>query len=324
MSATAESVGHAIPGREALEAFAAEVGASGPVVIVGGRTQWDVGGPADPTAREVKAPAGVVAFEPEEMIVRCGAGTTVAELDAVTGERGQFVALDAHSPAATVGGVLAVGRSGPRRLRYGPVRDTLLEARYVSAEGQLVRAGGPLVKNVTGFDICRLLVGSLGTVGLMGQVVLRCQPRPEAARWLVADPAATGADPFEVRRRLHRPSSILWDGTRTWVLLEGHPADVEAETLTLGGGWSEVDDGPTLPRDARRSLRPRALADLATKLTPGSFVAEVGVGTVHLDATAAPLLPRPEPSPEVAALNRRVKEQLDPTGRLNPGRDIYA
>src|SRR4029077_12080729 len=120
---------------------------------------------------------------------------------------------------ATVGGVLAVGRSGIRRLGYGPVRDTLLEARYVSAEGRRVKAGGPVVKNVSGFDLCRLLVGSLGTLGLLAQVVLRCRPLPAVSRWL-----AGGADPFDLLGRLYRPSSILWDGTTTWVLLEGHAA----------------------------------------------------------------------------------------------------
>ncbi|MEJ7585628.1 MAG: FAD-binding protein [Acidimicrobiales bacterium] len=107
----------------------------------GGRTQWDVGGALEPGTRSVRAPAGVVAFEPAEMTVRVGAGATVVDLDLALAEQGQCVALPAW-PGATVGGVLAVGRSGLRRLGYGPVRDTLLEARVVSAEGRLVKAGG--------------------------------------------------------------------------------------------------------------------------------------------------------------------------------------
>src|SRR5207247_4197918 len=103
---------------------------------------------------------------------------------------------------ATVGGVLAVGRSGLRRLRFGPIRDVLLEARYVSAEGRLVKAGGPTVKNVSGFDLCRLLVGSLGTLGLLAEVVLRCRPLPAESRWLAGE-----ADPLGLLRRPYRPSS---------------------------------------------------------------------------------------------------------------------
>ena len=285
-----------------LTAFAAEVGDAGPVAPVGGRTQWDVGGAPAPGVREVRAPAGIVAYEPAEMTVRVRAGTTVAELDAALDEHGQMVTLDPRSPTqATVGGVLAVGHSGLRRLRWGPVRDTVLEARYVSAEGRVVKSGGPVVKNVSGFDLCRLLVGSLGTLGVLAEVVLRVQPRPRTAQWLTAE----GVDPFELRRRLHRPSSILWDGLRTWLLLEGHPADVAAETPA---GFVACDGPPLLP-SYRTSLRPSALPALT-----GDFVAEVGVGTVHVDAPPAPRAVDP--------LHRRVKELFDPTGRLNPGRHV--
>lgn len=294
----------------ALEAFADDVGGDGPVAAVGGRTQWEVGGAVTAGTREVRAPAGISAYEPAEMVVRCGAGTTVADLDAALGEHGQTVALP-DWPGATVGGVLAVGRSGVRRLRLGPVRDTLLEARYVSAEGRLVKAGGPVVKNVSGFDLCRLLVGSLGTIGLLAQVVLRVVPRPATSVWFRRE----GADPFDVRHRLHRPSSILWDGATTWVLLEGHAADVRAELASIPGAWAETDGPPALPTGGRLSVRPAELRGLT-----GAFVAEVGVGIVH---TADPVAPRPL-SPAVAELNRRIKATFDPAGRLNPGRVVAA
>src|SRR5437879_2028902 len=142
------------------------------------------------------------------MIVRVRAGTPVAELDAVLAEGGQMVPLDPMEPErATVGGVLAVGHSGLRRLRYGPLRDTVLEARFVSGEEKLVKAGGPVVKNVSGYDLCRLLVGSLGTLGFIGEVVLRTFPRPPVSQWFAGQ-----SDPAEVRKRLYRPATILWDG----------------------------------------------------------------------------------------------------------------
>jgi FAD/FMN-containing dehydrogenase len=156
----------------ALAAFADEVGTHGHVVPVGGGTHWAAVG----EGRRVRAPAGVVAYEPAEMTVRVRAGTTVAELDAVLAEHGQMVPLDPADPTrATVGGVLAEGVSGIRRLRWGPVRDTVLEVRYVSAEGRVVKSGGPVVKNVSGFDLCRLMVGSRGTLGVLAEVVLRVQ-----------------------------------------------------------------------------------------------------------------------------------------------------
>jgi glycolate oxidase FAD binding subunit len=282
-------------GLTALEAFAADVGppSAGPVTCVGGRTQWTVGGAVDPAAREVRAPAGVVEFVPAEMIVRCGAGTTVAELDAALAPAGQTVALPDRT-GATVGGVLAVGHSGLRVLGWGPVRDVLLEARFVSARGELVKAGGPVVKNVSGFDLCRLLVGSLGTLGFLGEVVLRCRPRPAVSRWF----AGRVDDPFAVTSALYRPAAVLSDGSTTWVLLDGHGEDVDAQRRDVLApvGFGEVDGPPPLTPDVRVAVAPGRFADPS---------ARAGV------------------DPAVAELNRRVKANFDPTGRLNPGREVW-
>lgn len=290
----------------ALDDFAAEVGTSDPVTVVGGGTQWDVGGPPAAGVREVRAPAGVAWVRPDEMTACCGAGTSVADLDAALGEHGQWVALPAWN-GATVGGVLAVGHSGLRRLGYGPARDTVLQVRYVSAEGKVITAGGPTVKNVSGYDLCRLLVGSLGTLGLLGEVLVRTRPRPAVSQWL-----AGSADPFALRRKLHAPVSLLWDGTTTWVLLEGNAGDVEAQAAL--SGLDPVDGPPALPPH-RWSVPPEAFSALR-----GTFVAEVGVGVVH----HADPQPRRVIEPGIVELNRRLKLEFDPTSRLNPGRDPLA
>jgi glycolate oxidase FAD binding subunit len=322
-----------------LSSFTEAVGLEGPVCVVGGRTQWTLGGLPAPGTREVTAPAGVVSHQPDEMIVRVRAGTTVADLSAALLRSGQMVPLDPSTPdRATVGGVLAAGQSGCRRLRYGPVRDTLLEARFVSAEGRLLKAGGPVVKNVTGYDLCRLLVGSLGTLGLLAEVVLRCQPVPAVSAWYrVAD-----ADPFDLARRLYRPSSVLWDGTEVWVLLEGHPDDVAGQAtvvlggtvpescaaLPAGGGWSNRDGGPARGDVPFEPARLSLTAAQLRRLPPGGgWWAEIGVGTVHAGhpaevAAAVGAVWPPPPAPAVAALNREVKARFDPTGRLNPGRQV--
>jgi glycolate oxidase FAD binding subunit len=332
--------------RGEVDAAAAAIGevvrASAVVVPVGGRTHWDVGGPA-PHGAEVRAPSGVVAYDPGELTVTVGAGTGVGFLRSVLGGAGQECPLDPRSPDATVGGTIAAGLSGHRRLRLGPLRDRVLEVRFVVGDGRHVKGGGPTVKNVTGFDLPRLLVGSLGTLGVLTQVTLRCQPVPADAAW--SEPAPL--DPFAARRRLHEPSCIWWDGGTTTVLVEGHPADVDAEFAALGVGRSAPGWAPAWPegpRRARASVAPGALAGLGPSLAAIAglrWVAEVGVGTVHLAADhAAPLAEAaaavaaaggwtqreagepafPPPALPDAAIHRRLRDAVDPLGRLNPGR----
>ncbi len=287
-----------------LAAFAAAVGPDDPVTITGlGTRAGPVAG-----ARVVRPPAGIEWIAPEEMTVACGAGTPVAELDAALAACGQRVSLP---EGGSVGGALAVGRSGIRRLGDGPARDALLQARVVTSDGVVAKAGGPTVKNVSGFDLCRLLVGSHGTLAFVGDVILRTWPRPACSSWFGGE-----VDPFVVRRALYRPTAILWDGTATWVWLEGHPDDVAAQASIVG--LAEVDGPPPLPTGGRRSLPPADLRGLDGE--HGRFVAEVGVGVVHTELAVdpAPL------DPIVAGLHDRLKAAFDPRRRLNPGRTVAA
>ena len=284
-----------------LTEFAEEIGADGPITIAGLATR---GGPVD-GVRPVMAPVGIDRFTPDEMTVECGAGTTMEELDGALAAAGQTVAIP---PTGTVGGALAVGHSSVRRLGYGPVRDTLLQAHYVSAAGEIVKAGGPTVKNVSGFDLCRLLVGSCGTLGFLGDVILRTRPIAAYEQWFTS-----ADDPDALLRSLYRPVSILWDGDLAWILLCGHPDDVaeQADAHGLAPG----DPPPTLPSGGRWSVPPREIRSLVGS---GRFVAEVGVGIVH---HARPAPERPV-DPAVAELHRRLKVRFDPAGRLNPGVDV--
>lgn len=294
-----------------LEQFAREVGPAdaGPVWVQGHGTRRR----APDGVRVVSAPGGITSLRADEMVVECGAGTTVEELQEVLAEVGQYANLPSTG-GGTVGGALATGVSDIRRLGRGAVRDSVLRVRFVGHDGELVTAGGSTVKNVSGFDLSRLLVGSWGTLGFFGEVLLRTRPLPRSSTWFALE-----ADASEIRRLrtcLYRPAALLWNGSEARLCLEGHPDDVAAtvsdlrrhsRSTLLESAIPELADFPY-----RWSVSPRHIEDVVTQ---GSCWAEVGVGTVHHRRPA----PVREASPAIRDIETRLRKAFDPEGRLNPG-----
>lgn len=141
------------------------------------------------TTVEMSALAGVLEYEPGEFTFTALAGTRLSEVQALLAEHGQYLPFDPPlaEHGATLGGTVASGLSGPGRYRYGGVRDFILGVRWVNAEGQVVRGGGKVVKNAAGFDFPKLMVGSLGQLGLLVEVTFKVFPRPEAYATLRRD-----------------------------------------------------------------------------------------------------------------------------------------
>ena len=190
-----------------------------------------------------------------DLIAVVGAGMPLAKLNAALAGARQQLALDPPfvDEGATVGGIVAANDAGPRRLRYGAPRDLVLGMTVVLADGTVARTGGKVVKNVAGFDLARLFTGSLGTLGLIAEIVLRLHPLPERSRTLrVSGPLASlAALAWALGDSPVAPSAVdLADGA-LWVRCEGRPQAVAARAdaachLAAAHGADEVEllDGP--------------------------------------------------------------------------------
>ncbi len=153
------------------------------VIPLGGRNHAGIGNLPErfDLTLDVSRLSQVVEFEPADLTITCQAGITLGALREATGAAGMVVPFDPALPGgATVGGVLAGALSGSARMSLGPPRDFTIGLRVVTADGKLTRAGGKVVKNVAGYDLCKLYIGSLGTLGVIVESTFKTVPLPQA------------------------------------------------------------------------------------------------------------------------------------------------
>lgn len=308
---------------------------------------------------DTRAWRGIVSYEPTELVVVARAGTPLAELEAALKEKGQCLPFEPphFGPDATVGGMVAAGLSGPRRSAVGAVRDYVLGVKLIDGKGELLAFGGQVMKNVAGYDVPRLMAGSLGTLGLLTEVSLKVLPLPMAGmtlRFAMGEAEALkklnewGGKPLPVA------ASVWHDGALT-VRLAGAVAAVRAARATLGGDevadagafWQSVREhthaffagdaplwrlsvasvtpplhsaGPTLIEwgGALRWLRGDLDADALRDVAAGAG----GHATLFRgDAAAKAAVGAFQPlSPVLARIHRNLKQAFDPNAVFNPGR----
>jgi len=312
---------------------------------------------------------GIVAYEPTELVVVARAGTPLAELEATLAEKGQCLPFEpphfataavlgaTPGGAATVGGMVAAGLSGPRRAAVGAVRDYVLGVKMIDGKGELLSFGGQVMKNVAGYDVPRLMAGSLGTLGVIAEVALKVLPVPVAertVRFAMSEADALkqlntwGGQPLPIA------ASVWLDGALT-LRLAGAAAAVEAAHSALGGDevgdarafWTAVREqtlpffsgneplwrlsvastspplglsGPTLIEwgGALRWLRgDQGAEQMRTVATRAGGHATLFRGSEALKAASGVFQPL---SPVLAQIHRRLKHAFDPHGIFNPGR----
>jgi glycolate oxidase FAD binding subunit len=222
------------------------------VAVAGGGTLHGMGFPpsGDDLTLDTTALKKIVAYHPRDLVVAVQGGVTLRGLATRLKKEGQFIPFDAPRPArATVGGTLAAGWLGPRRHRFGRPRDLIVGSTLALADGSLARAGGMVVKNVAGYDMSRLYVGSFGTLGVLVQANLKTLPRPAAARAFLAPlPEGTRSRAFAQLRGLPaEPSAALW--------IDGYEKEISGEPGAEGRLFVLLESSEALLERATRDLR---------------------------------------------------------------------
>ena len=188
---------------------------------------------------DLRSYQGIVDYEPSELVLTARCGTPLSRIEAALSERGQFLAFEppAFGGDPTIGGIVAAGLSGPRRMQAGAVRDFVLGATLLDARGELLRFGGQVMKNVAGFDVSRLLCGSLGILGIITEVSLKVLPLPraeETLRFELSQKAAIEA--FNRWNGQPLPiSGAAWSTGTAYLRLSGAASAVRAAHERLGG-----------------------------------------------------------------------------------------
>src|SRR5712691_6760308 len=174
---------------ELRDAVASALAAEEPVEIVGGGSKCGLGRPLQtPHVLDLSRLSGIREYAPSELVLTAGAATPLGEIEHALDEAGQMLAFEppdwrglfgTEDTSPTLGGILACNLAGPRRIKAGAARDHFLGFRGVSGRGEIFKAGGKVVKNVTGYDLCKLMAGSHGTLAALEEVTVKVLPRPE-------------------------------------------------------------------------------------------------------------------------------------------------
>jgi glycolate oxidase FAD binding subunit len=342
--------------REVRERVTAAHHARKPLRLVGAGTKDFYGERLEGEPLDLRTYRGIVDYEPSELVLTARCGTPLSEIEQALAERGQFLAFEppALGGDPTIGGVIAAGLSGPRRMYVGAARDFVLGATLLGADGELLRFGGQVMKNVAGFDVSRLLCGSMGVLGVITEVSVKVLPRPRAEETLRFSMSARDAvEAFNRWAGQPLPiSGASWFEGTAWLRLSGAAPAVRAACERLGGEHVDTTSAQewwNALRHCRHSFfnsgtvwRLSLPSTVAPLDLPGELLIDWGgalrwyggdlrdanVRAAAVAAGGTALCWRgPAPNgrfhplePTVAAIHRRLKQRFDGHGIFNPGR----
>jgi glycolate oxidase FAD binding subunit len=327
--------------------------------IRGGGTKDWYGQRLEGEILDTRGYSSIVDYEPTELVITARCGTPLADIEAALAERNQMLAFEPphFGAGATFGGAIAAGLSGPRRANSGAVRDFVLGAKIMDGRGEVLTFGGQVMKNVAGYDVSRLMAGSLGTLGLLLEISVKVLPRPfseTTLRFEIGEIDAIrklnewGGQPLPV-------SASCWADGALMLRLSGAQAAVDAAVRSLGGEvvadaelfWASLREQQHAffagdealwrlsvpPTTSALVLKGRQMVEWggaqrwlragSDAATAGSVRATVSAAGGHAtlfrggDKSAGVFQPL---APAVAAIHERMKAAFDPSNVLNPGR----
>ena len=258
---------------------------------------------------------GIVSYEPSELVVTARAGTPLAELEAVLAERGQCLPFEPphFGAGATVGGMVAAGLSGPARASVGSVRDYVLGTTLVNGCGQTLVFGGQVMKNVAGYDVSRLMAGSLGTLALIAEVSLKVLPSAPAECTLGFDDVPEA----EALRRMNRwagqplpVNAAAWLDGHLWLRLRGARAAVLAATQLLAAEGARERSADAAPwaslREQTHPFFARAAGENLWRLSVADTTPPLELGPTLIEWGGAQRWVRARPGDEATARLREA------------------
>ncbi|MGO4908090.1 glycolate oxidase subunit GlcE [Pseudorhodobacter sp. W20_MBD10_FR17] len=293
---------------EAIRDAARDVG--GALRIVGGGTRAIGPAPAG-VVLETAGLSGISLYEPGALTIVAGAGTPLAEVEAELAKGGQRLPFEVpdlrrllgREGVSTIGGVVAANASGPRRIQAGACRDSLIGVRFVDGAGTVIKNGGRVMKNVTGYDLVKLMAGSHGCLGVLSEVAFKVLPRPEVEATLICDVLDPVAAVRAMSQALGSPFEVTgaaYVGGQVRLRIEGMAGSVAyrigALAKLLGAGWDVVEAGPSAAlwvaiRDVqafagqlgavwRISVKPSDMPQVLTGLGTAQTVCDWGGGLI--------------------------------------------
>ena len=329
-----------------------------PLRLCGGGTKDFYGQALAGEMLDTRAYTGIVAYEPTELVITARCGTPLAEVEAVVREKGQYLAFEPphFGAGATAGGMVAAGLSGPRRFAVGAVRDFVLGVRMLDGRGDDVTFGGQVMKNVAGYDVSRVIAGSLGTLGLILEVSLKTLPVPVAEATLKLEmPEDRAIETLNHWGGKPLPlSASAWTEGELCVRLSGAASAVRQAREKIGGELFDVAKARAFWAGIREQTDPffrpdRPLWRLSVPSVtpplglPGELQIEWGGALRWLVSNADPRTVREAAAkagghatlfratdkspgvfaplqPALAKIHRNLKQAFDPAGIFNRGR----